>query len=376
MRHFRKYVVVLKSMLNLSSVTTHMKKFFLLLPFLISQTYAQTNWSLQRCIDYALKNNLSLKQAEITTQINDATLLQSKAGVLPTLNAGANHTYNIGRTIDRYTNTFANTTVLSENFYAQTQLTLWSGMTQYNTIKKNQYALLASKESYEQKKNDLSLNVATAFLQVVYTGELSNVAKQQVNISQLQLERTQKLAEAGSLAQSNVYDIKAQLANDEYTYTTASNNYYLAILALKQLLYLDSLNSFAIEKPALDIVASDLAAYNPQTIYEIALKNQHSIKSSEYNLLSSEKNLSVAKGRVSPTLNFTGTLGTGYSGLAKDVVGLPTISGFQATGITSKFDTVYSPIYHVNTQPTPWSTQFKNNVNKSVGVSLNIPIFN
>jgi outer membrane protein len=249
-------------------------------------------------------------------------------------------------------------------------------MAQYNTIKKNQYTLLASRESYEQKKNDLALNVATAFLQVVYTGELSNVAKQQVNISQLQLERTQKLAEAGSLAQSNVYDIKAQLANDEYTYTTASNNYYLAILALKQLLYLDSLNSFAIEKPALDIVASDLAAYNPQTIYETALKNQHSIKSSEYSLLSSEKNLAVAKGRVSPTLNFTGTLGTGYSGLAKDVVGLPTISGFQATGITSKFDTVYSPIYHVDTRPTPWSTQFKNNVNKSVGISLNIPIFN
>lgn len=353
-----------------------MKKLALFLCVVCANAFSQSNWNLQQCIDYALKNNLSLKQSDITSQINEVNLTQSKANVLPTLNAGANHTYNIGRTIDRYTNTFANTTVLSENFYAQTQITLWSGMTQYNTIKKNQYTYLASKETYEQKKNDLALNVATSFLQVVYTNELANVAQQQVNISKLQLERTQKLADAGSLALSNVYDIKAQLANDEYTFTTAQNNYYLALLALKQLLYLDSLNSFNIEKPALDIVASDLAGYNVQTIYEIALKNQHSIKSSEYTLLSSEKNLSVAKGRVSPTLNFTGTIGTGYSGLAKDIVGQPTLSGFQVAGFTNKFDTVYTPTYHVNTRPTPWSTQFSNNVNKSVGFSLNIPIFN
>lgn len=353
-----------------------MKKTLLLIPFLFATAFAQTGWNLQQCIDYALKNNLSLKQNDINAQINEINLMQSKANVLPSLNAGANHTYNIGRTIDRYTNTFANTTVLSENFYAQTQITLWSGLTQFNNIKKNQYTYLASKENYEQKKNDLALNVATSFLQVVYTGELANVAKQQVNISQLQLERTKKLSDAGSLALSNVYDIKAQLANDEYTFTTAQNNYNLAILGLKQLLYLDSLNSFTIEKPALDIIASDLAAYNPQYIYETALKNQHSIKSAEYTLLSSEKNLSVAKGRVSPTLNFTGTIGTGYSGLAKDIVGQPTLTGFQATGITNKFDTVYTPTYKVDTRATPWSTQFSNNVNKSVGLQLNFPIFN
>lgn len=353
-----------------------MKKLFFLIPFLWSGAFAQSNWNLQQCIDYALKNNLNLKQSEVNTQINEITLLQSKANILPTLNAGANHTYNIGRTIDRYTNTFANTTVLSENFYAQTQITLWSGLTQYQNIKKNQYTYLASKENLEQMKNDMALNVATAFLQVVYTNELSGVAQQQVNISKQQLERTQKLADAGSLATSNVYDIKAQLANDEYTYTTAQNNYVLAMLSLKQLLYLDSLNSFNIEKPALDIVAADLAAYNVQDIYQTALKNQHKIKSAEYTLMSSEHNLSMARGRISPSLNFTGTLGTGYSGLAKDVVGLPTISGFQMSGFTSKFDTVYTPVYHVDTRPTPWSNQVKNNVNKSVGFSINIPIFN
>ncbi len=351
-----------------------MKKILFLLPFLFATAFGQTNWNLQQCIDYALKNNLTLKQSEINTEINDVTLLQSKAVILPSLNAGANHTYNIGRTIDRYTNTFANTTVLSENFYAQTQITLWSGMTQYNNIKKNQYTYLASKETYEQQKNDMALNVATAFLQVVYTNELANVAQQQVNISKLQLERTQKLADAGSLAMSNVFDIKATLATDEYTYTTANNNYNLAILSLKQLLYLDSLNSFAIERPELDIVASDLAAYNPQFIYETALKNQHKIKSAEYSLISSEKNLAAAKGRISPTLNLTGTLATGYSALAKDVVSQSTI--IVPAGITASGEIVYLPSYSVVTKPTPWSTQFSNNVNKSLGFTLNFPLFN
>src|ERR1035437_7807761 len=287
-----------------------MKKILFLLPLLCASAFGQNNWTLQQCIEYALKFNLTLKQSELNTQINQVNLTQSKANILPSLNAGANHTYNIGRTIDRYTNTFANATVLSENFYAQTQITLWSGLTQYNNVKKNEYTYLAGKENLEQQKNDLSLNVASAFLQVIYNTELLNVAKQQVGISKLQLERTEKLAAAGSLAMSNVYDIKATLANDEYTFTTAQNNYVLSMLSLKQLLYLDSMNSFAIEKPNFDLTAADLAAYNPQDIYQTALKTQHKIKGAEYTLLSSERNLSYAKGRVSPTLNFTGTLGT------------------------------------------------------------------
>jgi outer membrane protein len=351
-----------------------MKKLLALFLFLSMAGISQGGWTLQQCIDYALKYNLSLKQSEITSEINQVNLTQSKANILPSWNAGANHTYNIGRTIDRYTNTFANTTVLSENFYTQLQLTLWSGLTQYNNVKKNEYTYLAGKENLEQQKNDLALNVATAFLQVIYNNELLNVAQQQVNISRQQVERTEKLALAGSVAQSNVYDIKATLANDEFSLATAQNNYNLSLLSLKQLLYLDSLNSFSIEKPNFDLTASDLAAYNVQDVYQNALKNQHKIKASEYTLLSSEKNLSYAKGRISPSLTASGTLGTGYSGLAKDIVSQTL--GYQAAGVTQSGEIVYFPTYNVVTRPTPWSTQFSNNVNKSFGITLNIPIFN
>src|SRR6185312_5286457 len=323
------------------------------------------SWNLQQCIDYALKNNPTIKQNAINTDINKVSYDQSKAAILPSVNAGGNHTYNMGQTIDRYTNKFANATVLSENFYAQAQVTLWSGLQQYNNVKRNQFTYLSSRENYEQQKNDLALNVASSFLQVVYSTELLKVADNQVKISQQQLDRTQKLADAGATAMSSVYDIKAQLATDQYGLVTAQNNYNLALLALKQLLYLDSLNSFAIEKPAFELSAADLAAYQPADIYQTALKTQHKIKSSEYNLMSSEKNLSYAKGRVSPSLSFAGTLGTGYSGLDQRVVSsTPTLEAIGVTGTSHEI--VYVPSVNTVTEKTPWSAQLGNNLNKSL----------
>jgi outer membrane protein len=173
---------------------------------------------------------------------------------------------------------------------------------------------------------------------------------------------------------SSVYDIKAQLATDQYSYVTAQNNYNLSLLSLKQLLYLDSLNSFSIEKPAFELSAADLAAYQPSDIYQTALKTQHKIKSAEFNLMSSEKNLSYAKGRISPSLSFAGTLGTGYSGLDQRVVS--TSTSYQAIGATASGELVYVPSVNAVTEKTPWSTQLGNNLNKSLAFTLNIPLFN
>jgi outer membrane protein len=345
----------------------------IILSFISTIAFSQA-WNLQQCIDYALKNNPTIKQNALNADINQVSYNQSKAAILPSLNAGGNHTYNMGQTIDRYTNKFANATVLSENFYAQAQVTLWSGLQQYNNVKKNQYAYLSSRENYEQQKNDLALNVASSFLQVVYNTELLKVADNQVKISQQQLDRTQKLADAGAAAMSSVYDIKAQLATDQYSYVTAQNNYNLSLLSLKQLLYLDSLNSFSIEKPAFELSAADLAAYQPSDIYQTALKTQHKIKSAEFNLMSSEKNLSYAKGRISPSLSFAGTLGTGYSGLDQRVVS--TSTSYQAIGATASGELVYVPSVNAVTEKTPWSTQLGNNLNKSLAFTLNIPLFN
>ncbi|MBP8033174.1 MAG: TolC family protein [Bacteroidia bacterium] len=340
-------------------------------------------WDLQQCVDYAQKNNISLKQSEISAKINKNNAAQSKAAILPTINAGAQHTYNFGRTIDRYTNTFANTQVLSQNFYVSSNVVLWSGLAQYNTIKANQYNYLSSAESYLQQRNDLALNVATAYINVIFSDEILQISKAQYKITQEQLDRTQKLADAGTLAKSAVYDLKAQLANEEVNVTSSDNNYQIAMLTLKQLLNLDTLNNFNITRPNVDILNNELATLSVQNIYESALKNQHSIKSANYNLLAAEKSLDVAKGRVSPTLSATGSLGTGTSELDKNIdavnyLGPEQTSYYVADPLdpSNPLAPIYQPKVEVVTSKKPFADQFKDNVNKSIGFTLSIPIFN
>lgn len=344
--------------------------------FLSTLLYSQNQeWDLQRCIDHAQKNNITLKQAEITTQINKNNANQSKATILPTINAGAQHQYNFGRTIDRYTNTFANSQVLSQNFFVSSNVVIWSGLSQYNNIKANQYQYLSSNENYLQQKNDLALNVATAYINVIFSEEILEISKSQFNLTKEQLVRTENLVNAGALAKSAVFDLKAQLANEELNVTNSDNNYQLAILTLKQTLNIDTLNSFKITKPILDISDSELSKLSIQSIYEQALKNQHSIKSASYNLLAAEKNLAVAKGRVSPTLSATGSLATGTSELDKKIVGANLI-GADPIGATQNGDIVYAPRYEFVTEKKDFSDQFSSNVNKSFGFTLSVPIFN
>lgn len=333
-------------------------------------------WDLQQCVDYAQKNNISLKQSEISARINKNNATQSKAAILPTVNAGAQHTYNFGRTIDRYTNTFANTQVLSQNFYISSNVVLWSGLAQYHNIKANQYQYLSSAENYLQQKNDLALNVATTYINVIFSDEILQIAKAQYKITEEQLERTQKLADAGTLAKSAVYDLKAQLANEEVNVTSADNNYQIAMLTLKQLLNLDTLNNFNISRPNVDMMNNELATLSVQNIYETALKNQHSIKSANYNLLAAEKNLAAAKGRVSPTLSATGSLGTGTSELDKNIDAVNIVGVEQAPYVTQSGEAIYTPKTEIITSKKSFSDQFNDNVNKSIGFTLSIPIFN
>lgn len=347
----------------------------------IQKAQAQSSeWSLQQCVDYAQKNNITLKQSEIQNQIYKNNSTQSKAAILPSVNAGAQHTYNFGRTIDRYTNTFANTQVLSQNFYISSNVVLWSGLAQYNNIKANQYQYLSSNESYLQQKNDLALNVATAYINVIFSDEILQISKAQYKITQEQLDRTQKLVDAGTLAKSAFYDLKAQLANEEVNVIGADNNYQIALLTLKQLLNLDSLNNFNITRPVLDVSSDNINSLSIQNIYESALKNQHSVKSAEYNLLAAEKSLAVARGRMSPTLSATGTLGTGTSGLDKkidavNIVGIEESQYFLIDPSNNVYP-VYQPKAEVITSDKPFADQFKDNVNKSLGFTLSVPIFN
>ena len=346
---------------------------FLLVFTAISGLEAQSAWDLQQCIAYAKNHNIGLKQTNLTNQVNLNNAEQSKAGLLPTLNAAATHQYNFGQTIDRYTNSFVKSqAVLSQNFYLSSNVTLWSGLSQYNNIKASEYNYLSGVERLKQQENDLSLSVANAYIGVIFSEELLKISQSQYQITKEQLARTQKLVEAGSSAKSVEYDMLAQLATEDVNLTSAENNYNLSLLTLKQLMNFDSISNFAIARPDLEVQEGLLLESNLTAIYETALKNQPTIKSSELSIKSAERYLLASRGRMSPTLSFNASMGTGTSGLAKKVIGYQDQTNVLQTSQGNLVYTTQAPIL----VSTPFSEQFKNNANKSIGFTFSLPIYN
>ncbi len=354
------------------------KKYFFIVIYLLRFVliFSQNNstLTLQQCIDIAIQNNLNLKITDVNVGIAKNNALQSQAQALPSLNGTAMHNYQYGRTIDRYTNTFANTNVLSQNFYLTAQWTIFAGLSQYNNIQSNKMNLLSAQENLAQQKNDLMLNVATAYVNVLLSQDILEANKTQYEITKQNYDRTKILVEQGSAAISTLKDVEAQLANDELNVINAKNNLELNLLALKQIMNLPAQQNIEIIRPEININAEILTQYTADDIYNIAQKTQPSVKSREYQLKSYEYMLKANRGKRMPTLNVSASLATGYSGLAKRIIGYQTqidtlgnIPGFGPL--------VYSQQVPV-LEKTPFLQQYKDNFNKVIGFSLNVPLFN
>lgn len=334
---------------------------------------AQKIWSLQDCVDYALSNNIQIKQQGLLVQLAKINLLQSKLGVLPDLNGNVSHSYNYGQTVDMYTNQFASDRVQSNNFYLSSSVTLFNGFQLLNTVKQNKVELEAGKYDADKMRNDISLNIATAYLQILYNIELLDNAQSQTAITNLQVQRTEKLVDAGSAAKGVLLTLFAQQATEELSVVTVQNQLDLSYLTLVQLLDIQSADSFEIEKPLLDVSALSATILNPESVYGIAVGIQPEIKSSELKLKSSEIGLSIARGMRSPTLSLRGSYGTGYSGASTRLIS-NTPSGYYPSGFTSSGDTVFDPYYDI--EKIPFKDQIEKNKNKSISFNLTVPLFN
>lgn len=334
--------------------------------------------NLEECIEYALKNNIQIKQSVLNTELSHINLVQSQANLLPSLNANASHSYNYGRTIDRFTNQFATQQVLSQNLSLSSDITLFNGLQNINSIQQNKYDYTAGKYDVEKIRNDVSLNVASAYLQVLYAFEAVEIAGNQMGITRAQVDRTKKLVDAGAAAKGVLLDMQAQFASEELTFTSAQNQLDIAYLGLAQFLNLPGTEEFSIVKPELEIAGEALLASTTSQIYNAAVSNLPEMKSAEYKVKSSEKAVDVAWGGLSPRLSFSAAYGTGYSGLSQRVVSLPSFQGYAQDGsVTSSGDTVYSPFFsNAVTEKIPLADQYKDNVNKSFGFFLTVPIFN
>lgn len=320
--------------------------FFLSLFFIAAS--AQNTWTLQECIDQANKENLNIKQQELGSKVSYSNLLQSKMDMIPSLNAYGSQGYNFGRAIDPLTNDFTEENTQSNNFSLSSSLTLFSGFQKVNTVKKNNLDWQASLYDVQQTRNDISLSVANAFLQILYNKELVEVGNKQVLVSQLQVERINQMLAVGKVAKGVLLETESQLIAEELQLINAQNQLLTTILNMQQLLELKYSSSFDIEIPEINISADKMFP-TTDAIFDKALQVFPEVNSAALKLRSSKYVLAISKGKMSPQLSLNSSLGTGYSDGRIDFI----------TG-----------------QDVPFKNQIRDNLSKSLTFSVSVPIFN
>jgi outer membrane protein len=337
----------------------------------------EKEWTLEECITYALDNNIDIKKQILNVENQEDLLLQSKLGMLPSLNAGATHGYNWGNTVDRYTNQFATTRVQSNNFYLGTQFNLFQGLQQINTMNKSKLDWLATQYDLDLLMDDISIAVAGYYLDILYNKEIYAVAGEQLSVTKQQVNRMEKMVEAGTLARGDLLNIEAQAATEELALIEAENKLVISYLTLQQLIDLPVTEGFRIEIPELKPIEAPQVALTSQDVYQVALVNRPEIKSAEYRVKSAEKGISFAYGYLSPTLIFNGSWATGYSGASKTGSN-PVENIYENAGYVQS---TLEPIALVSSEYStytviPFEDQLNDNQNKSLSLSLQIPIFN
>lgn len=317
-----------------------------LLLAVFTSAQAQGTWSLQKCIDYALKNNIQIKQQELNSEYYNNQLGQAKFNRLPNLNAGFQNNMSFGRSLGP-DNTYLDMNSNSTYGSLSTNVTLWNGFTLKNAIKVADMDLRASLEDMQKAKDDMMLNIAAAYLEILFADELEVVSEELLKITQLQLDRTSKLVEAGSLAKGSLLEIDAQYSREELNVVNAQNRLQLAYLALYQLLEVPSTESFKIEKPVLPEIGANLTLINSMDVFKNAVQLKPAVKGAEYKLESARNQLLIAKGNLLPSLSFGANYNNNYNYSYSDLI------------------------------PNPdFGDQLKSHQRYGFGVSLNIPIFN
>ncbi|CCZ47702.1 outer membrane efflux protein [Bacteroides sp. CAG:661] len=319
-----------------------------LLACLSAGLQAQETWSLRRCIDYAIEHNIDIRQAANTAEQSAVEVNTAKWARLPNLNGSANQSWNWGRTqtavpdetTGDYSTVYVNTASNGTNMQLSTSIPLFTGLElphQYSLAKLN---LKAATADLQKAKDDISINIASAYLQVLFNQELHDVALGQVELSLQQCQRIESLAGVGKASSAEVADARARVAQDRMTAVQTENDYRLSLLTLSQLIELDSPEGFMLESPSTAITPSPVTP--PDDIYQTALTSKASIQAAQYRLEGSKHSVRIAQSGFYPQLNLNGSLGTSY----------------------------YSTINRTFRQ------QMGDNFSKYLGLSLSVPLFN
>jgi len=305
----------------------------------------------------------------------------ARASAFPNVNGQFSHGYNWGQTIDPFTNQFATDRIRSNNLGVNASMVLFNGFQRVNTINQSDLDAEARKKDLERIKNDVALNVANAYLNILFAEELLKVASYNLESSSEQSGRIERLVNAGSLAKGSLYDILAQKALDESSLVSAENNLRLAYLNLTILLQLspEEAEGFKIEQPAIDGLSDMDLVSDVSQVVTSALQSFPEIKSAETDVLAAQKGLKVAQGSISPRLSVSFSYGSGYSGanrIVTDSVNVGFIPLGQVMGTGELVTSLSEQIFPAGFETKAFGHQLEDNLNRSLFFGLSVPIFN
>ena len=306
--------------------------------------HAQQAWTLKKCIDYAIEHNLTIKQQEASAEQSKIELSTTKNSRLPDLNGSASHSFSFGRSLQA-DNTYNSINTQNTGFSLSTSVPLFTGLQIPNNIALSKLNLQAALEDLNAAKENVSIQVASSYLQVLFNDELARVAHEQVDLSREMLVQREAYFRNGKASESELYEAKSRVAQDELSAVQADNDYQLALLDLSQLLELPSPDGFAIVSPQTDAVENLGTPLPPAEIYADALLIKPVIKAAQYRLEGAQKSIRIAQSAYYPQLSLGAGLSTNYYKM----------SGMDNAGFGS---------------------QLRDNFSQYVGLTLSIPIFN
>ena len=356
--------------------------------FTFTFSFAQEKWNLQKCVEYALANNISVKQTDLQSQFSALSLKQSKASQLPTFNFSNSAGFSFGLSENPTTGILENNSFFNSGAQLQAQVSLFNWFSKRNAIDANRLTYEADIQQTEKVKNDVALNVAVAYLQILLAREQANLSRIQLQQTISQLESTQKQVDAGKLPELNAAQLEAQLATDSSSLITAETSAQQFVLQLKALLNLDAGMAFDVETPPVDMIPVEgLAALQPEDVYASAMVNLPQQKVNELRIKSAEKDMGVAKAAMYPTVSAFGGLDTRYAHFEKAPIYNQLVTGYTVTPLRADagngvFYNVEQPVVRNGNnivgyvKSNDFRKQMKENFGQNFGIGLSIPILN
>lgn len=353
---------------------------FIFLTLILTQkAFGQEKWSLQQCVTYALKNNVSVRQSDVQARISAITVKQSRATLLPNLTGSINSSYQHGLTTNPTTNILESASYISGSANLQAGYTIFDWFSRRNSIASNNLNLKADEIGIDKAKNDISLAVANAFLQVMLRREQARISELQMNLSKAQLSNTRKLVTAGSQPELNAVQLEAQLAKDSSALLQSQALIEQSLINLKAYLNYDFTLPFDIAAPSVDdIPIENIGDLQPEAVYQLALNTQPLQKMYKIRIEAAGKQVKATRGNMYPALGAFAGLSTRAINVQNPVYGK---LAAQPNGSFVTVDGTPYPVFApsfgiVNYSRTPLSRQLNQNFGQDIGIGFNFSIFN